>query len=129
MMIFMPKHDLTPKMVSPLWIIVPPILSYMALLFPDLIDNMRIFFDSPNAEGFTQIMDSSRAATLFWSNAAAFDLFVGRWIYFDSKKLKANQLIISLILSVTIAFGPIGYLLYFLFRSTKDKRFVCKTKN
>jgi len=52
------------------------------------------------------------AASLFWAYAGAFDLFVGRWIFFDAREREIGALWVSPILFVTIFSGPLGFALY-----------------
>ncbi len=58
---------------------------------------------------------------MFWAYAGAFDLFVGRWMYLDAKKHGVAHWILAPILVVTIAFGPLGFLLYVFAKLTSKK--------
>jgi hypothetical protein len=47
----------------------------------------------------------------------AFDLFVGRWSWLDSRTRGVPALIMSPVLLLTILLGPLGLLAYLLVRS------------
>ncbi len=62
------------------------------------------------------------AASLFWAYAGAFDLFVGRWIFFDARDRAISAGYVSPILFVCILFGPLGFILYALARAATASR-------
>ncbi|MFF3225884.1 abscisic acid-deficient protein Aba4 family protein [Nocardia suismassiliense] len=57
------------------------------------------------------------AAALF-----RFDLFLGRWIYLDSRSRGIHSLVISPLLLFTILLAPLGVLAYLLIRSLRAPR-------
>jgi hypothetical protein len=60
------------------------------------------------------MMGEPWAASMFWAYAGASDLFVGRWIFFDTRERGINPWLVSPVLFVTIASGPLGFALYAL---------------
>jgi hypothetical protein len=46
----------------------------------------------------------------------AFDLFVGRWCWLDSRERAVPALLMAPILVLTIMFGPLGLLVYLAVR-------------
>jgi hypothetical protein len=46
----------------------------------------------------------------------AFDLFVGRWAYLDSRERGIPALVMAPVLLLTILLGPVGLLVYLLVR-------------
>lgn len=114
MMIFLPRSERTERIVRSSWIILPPVVCYTGLLIPNLSWEMTAFFSAPSAAGLARIMAEPWAAALFWAYAGAFDLFVGRWIFLDSRKRGIPHLLVAPILAVAILFGPVGFLLYAL---------------
>ncbi|WP_194776709.1 ABA4-like family protein [Pararhodonellum marinum] len=57
-----------------------------------------------------------------WIHYLAFDLFVGMWMASDSLKLKLSRWILLPCLIFTFMLGPVGFLLYFIIRSIKQKQ-------
>jgi hypothetical protein len=49
----------------------------------------------------------------------AWDLFVGRWIYLDSRQRGLHPLLMAPLLVLTILLSPVGLPVYFLLRLSK----------
>ena len=60
-------------------------------------------------------------ATIAWAHFLAFDLFVGRWVYLDARRLGISAWIGSPILFLVLMIGPAGFLLYVLARLVKTR--------
>ena len=112
LMILFPNYSLTKSVISSPWIIVPPSICYIALLIPNLSKEVLLSFKNASPQKLAKIMARPWAASLFWTYAGAFDLFIGRWIYLDAQTLEINHFLIAPILLVSIFFGPVGFLLY-----------------
>jgi hypothetical protein len=61
-------------------------------------------------------------ATLAWAHFLAFDLFVGRWIYLDSRERGSSAGLVAPALLLTLMLGPIGFLLYLALRAAFGAR-------
>ena len=121
LMILMPKSELTSRVVRSPWIILPPTLCYLAFLIPNLPAALASF-ESPSPQSLAEMMAQPWAASLFWAYAGAFDLFVGRWIFFDAHDRAISAVYVSPILFVCIFFGPLGFILYTLARTATASR-------
>ncbi|HUN22026.1 MAG TPA: ABA4-like family protein [Anaerolineales bacterium] len=67
--------------------------------------------------GISRLMADPFGFTVGWAHYLAFDLFVGRWIFWHAREAserKLPQWLISLTLALTFMAGPAGLLLYFL---------------
>jgi ABA4-like protein len=62
--------------------------------------------------------------TLVWAQVIAWDLFVGRWMYLDSRERDIHPLVMAPILVLTIMLSPIAVPLYLILR-----RFVGRAKD
>lgn len=112
-MIIFPKSDFTEKLVSSPWIIVPPVICYLYFLLPNIFRALSEFNQiSPGS--MAKMMSEPWAAGMYWAYAGAFDLFIGRWIYFDAREKGFSYLLISPVLFISIFFGPVGFALYAL---------------
>lgn len=58
-------------------------------------------------------------ATIGWVHFLAFDLFVGRWAYFDSRERELSAWWVSPVLVLILMAGPLGLLLYLALRALK----------
>ncbi len=110
-MIFFPRASVTERMVRSPWIILPPVACYLAFWLPNL-GALIAGFGEPSPESVAELMSQPWAASLFWTYAGAFDLFVGRWMFFDARKRGINPWWVSPSLFVAIFFGPVGFTLY-----------------
>jgi apolipoprotein N-acyltransferase len=59
---------------------------------------------------------------LGWVHYLVFDLFIGSWISRDAQKNAFSHLAIVPVLILTLFAGPIGLLLYLLFRAIRLKK-------
>ncbi|MVU75981.1 DUF4281 domain-containing protein [Nocardia sp. ET3-3] len=114
-MILAPRHRWTPRLVSVPWIAVPPLLIYLAIMLP----HFPQFFAAmarPDLTTLRDILGGDWGAAAIWAHLIGFDLFIGRWIYLDSRRRAVPALLVSPILFVTILLSPIGLLSYLLVR-------------
>ena len=72
--------------------------------------------DFMTLEGVSKLLSSRYGALTGWLHFLAFDLFVGRWIYFDSLE-RGRPARFSLFL--TLMAGPLGLLFYLTFARRK----------
>jgi hypothetical protein len=120
-MIVLPGWRFTERVMrSPLSIVLPSAL-YAALVLPDA---QAIFqaVSSPSLAGISQLLGSPQGATIGWVHFLAFDLFVGRWAYLDSRERSIHPLLMAPVLFMTLMLGPIGFLLYLALRAAHGLR-------
>ena len=115
-MIFFPRAAITHRLIRTPWIIVPPALCYLAFAAPHMPELLSVFAD-PSPVTLAAVMAKPWAASMFWAYAGAFDLFVGRWMYLDSRERDLHPLWVSPALFVAILFGPLGFLMYAVVRA------------
>ena len=116
LMILLPGWRWTQRIVRSLWIVVPAALSYVALLAPIVGDVLPLVLQ-PDLDSVRAALGEPHAATLAWTHFLAFDLFVGRFIYLDSRENRVNPFLVAPILFLTLMLGPTGLLLYLGLRS------------
>jgi hypothetical protein len=118
LMIFLPHWRMTRKLIgSPLVCVLPAAL-YAALVIPRFAEVWRAVAQ-PEMAGIAALLGSPFGATIGWLHFLAFDLFVGRWIYLDSRERGISAWIIAPTLFLTLMLGPCGFLLYLIARQTK----------
>lgn len=71
---------------------------------------------NPSAAGIAALLGSPAGATIAWVHFLAFDLFVGRWAYLDSRERGLSAWLASPALVFVLLAGPLGLLLYLLAR-------------
>src|SRR3954451_8344389 len=84
LMILLPHWSRTRRIVaSPL--IVVPVVAIYALLVVTNLDDVLPAVVSPTLGGVRELLDSADGAAAAWAHMIAFDLFVGRWSWLDSR--------------------------------------------
>lgn len=79
-----------------------------------------IMQDFGNIEGVLSLLAREEGALIAWIHILAFDQFVGLFIYRDNMRHVYVPLPIqSVLLFLTLMFGPVGFLGYFLIRATR----------
>ncbi|MEU2038112.1 ABA4-like family protein [Nocardia niwae] len=117
LMILAPKWRRTAALVASPFICLPPLIIYAALIVPEFGTFAAALID-PELTGLRAVLAGSSGAAAAWAHFVAFDLFLGRWVFLDSRTRGVSPLLISPLLVLTILFAPLGVLLYLLIRLT-----------
>ena len=116
LMIFLPAWRWSLRIMrSPLVSAAPAVL-YAALVLPRIGAIWPVIF-RPTLAGVTTLLSSPAAATIAWAHFLAFDLFVGSWIYLDSRERQLSPWVMAPVLFLTLMLGPVGFLCYLALRS------------
>jgi hypothetical protein len=121
LMIFAPKWGTTAKVIASPLIVVPPALIYLVLAvanFPELWTAVS----APSLGPLAEFLGTPEGTALGWAHFIAWDLFVGRWMYRQSRELGIHPLVMAPILVVTILASPIGLLLFLPVRALRERR-------
>jgi hypothetical protein len=71
---------------------------------------------SPTLESVRGLLGTADGAAAGWAHFIAFDLFVGRWAWLDSRDRGVPALVMAPVLLLTILLAPLGLGLYLLLR-------------
>ncbi|MBC8076091.1 MAG: DUF4281 domain-containing protein [Chloroflexales bacterium] len=111
LMILLPRWRVTRQiMQSPLVALLPALL-YAALVLPRA-GAIFATVSTPELASIAALLGSPEGATIAWAHFLAFDLFVGRWAYLDSRERNVSALLMAPVLFLILMLGPIGFLLY-----------------
>lgn len=116
LMIFAPKWRWTQKIISSPWIAAPPALIFAALTLPTLPDLLPKLLQ-PNLGIIMGMFSTPQSMTAVWMYFLAFDLFIGRWIYLETRQRNRNLAWSGILLLFTLLVGPLGYLVYLIDRT------------
>lgn len=95
----------SPLMVVPsLAVYVIAVLPVLAVLAPEMVN--------PTLDGVRELLSTSEVTTAVWAHLIAFDLFIGRWIYLDSRERGLHPLVMAPILVLAILLAPFGLAIY-----------------
>ena len=128
MMWFMPKHDITHKIMSnPLYCIVPLTIPYVILVIPNLIDIFVLLGSQmPTPEIVTEMFSNETTIILAWLHMLALDTLGGRWIWkrMVAKDLPIWQSMPPLLLCMMVA--PLGILIRIMLTRDADEEAVAE---
>ena len=121
LMILAPGWSVTRRIIGSPLIVVPPVLIYAALVFPQFA-TVFAAVASPELTGVAALLGTPVGAAAGWAHFIAFDLFVGRFIYLDSRERGIHALVVAPVLVLTILLGPLGLLAHLLLRAVLSRR-------
>jgi hypothetical protein len=111
LMILLPRWRWTQRLMRSPLAAAPPALLYVALVLPQLAALFPAVA-SPRLAEIAALLGSPSGATIAWLHFLAFDLFVGRWAYLDSRERGLSAWLMAPVLFLILMFGPLGFLLY-----------------
>lgn len=116
LMILLPHWGWTKRILASLWVIVPAALLYALLVIPAL-GSLLPSLASPQLATIGALLGTPAGATIAWAHFLAFDLFVGRWAYLDSRERHLTAWLVSPALFLILMVGPLGLLVYLSLRA------------
>tara|TARA_B100002019_G_scaffold35745_1_gene29929 strand:- start:486 stop:956 length:471 start_codon:yes stop_codon:yes gene_type:complete len=118
MLVFFPNLSVTNFLVNS--VIVPLLLStaYAYLAYKIFLDgNILSGFNLYNGiEDLYAVFSDELFLLIFWIHFLTLSLFVGAWISRDSQRYNISKPITIISLVITYFSGPVGLLIYWLFR-------------
>ena len=121
LMILAPGWSVTRKVIASPLVTVPPMLVYAALVLPQF-GPFLASVGSPDLPGVMALLGSPVGAAAGWAHFIAFDLFIGRWMYLDSRERGMHPLAMAPVLVLTILLAPLGLLSYLVLRTVLPDR-------
>ena len=115
LIIVLPKWRWTHRMMRSMHVVVPALAAYSLLVIPRIVQILPAVV-KPELDQISQLLGSPEGATIGWIHFLAFDLFVGRWVYLDSRERDFNPVLMAPILFFVLMLGPFGLLLYLILR-------------
>jgi len=120
LMIFAPKWGVTERVIASPLIVVPPALVYVVLAAANF-SALWAAVSAPALGPLAEFLGTPEGTALGWAHFIAWDLFVGRWMYRQSRELGIHPLVMAPILVVTILASPIGFLLFLPVRAVRTR--------
>ena len=115
LMILLPKWSWTARIVASPLIVLPIVVIYVALVIP-AFGEVWPAVTNPTLGGVRELLGTADGAAAGWAHMIAFDLFVGRWAYLDSRERDVSPFLMAPILLLTILLGPVGLAAYLAVR-------------
>lgn len=120
LMILLPAWSWTARIVRSPLIVLPPLSIYLVLLLRPpgtLFGDLWAAVSRPTLAGVHDVVGTLDGTALIWAHLIAFDLFIGRWMYFDSRERGIHPFVMAPVLVLTILLSPLGLLVYIGIRS------------
>ncbi len=111
LMIFAPAWRWTERIIGSPLIMLPTLIVYMVLAVP-LLPELWTAVSTPSLDGFQAFVSDGGAAAAVWAQIIAWDLFIGRWLYFEGRRLGIHPLVMGPLLVFTILLSPFAVLLF-----------------
>jgi hypothetical protein len=121
LMIFAPTWRWTTRIIGSPLIVLPVLAVYVAAVAPILPEFAREMLN-PDLAGVRDLLASADGTATVWAHLIAFDLFIGRWMYLDSRERGIHPLIMAPILMLTILLSPFGLTTYLAVRVPATRR-------
>jgi hypothetical protein len=123
LMILAPRWGWTGRIIQSLWPVIVLAALYVVSLVSTAfvgqgVDMSRLTLD---VHGIAYLLGSPIGAATAWLHLIAFDLFVGRWVYLDSRPRNLPTWMVSIALFFVFLTGPFGLLLYLTLRYFQTK--------
>lgn len=115
LMILLPGWRWTQRIMRTLWPIAALAVIYTLLLLAQ-VGNAADTLLNPTLDGIAALLGTPAGAAAGWVHFLAFDLFVGRWAYLDSRARGISAWLVAPTLFFILMAGPLGLLLYLALR-------------
>ncbi|MGB3440603.1 MAG: ABA4-like family protein [Actinophytocola sp.] len=120
LMIFAPAWGWTRRIISSPWSATPPLVFWFIFALPNLGDLLPAVL-KPTLAGWQDLVAEPAALTAVWAQVIAWDLFVGRWMYLDSRERGIHPLVMGPLLVLAILFSPVAVPIYLVLRGVLGK--------
>jgi hypothetical protein len=121
LMILAPGWRWTARIAGSPLIVLPVLAVYFAAVLP-ILPEFAGEMVNPDLAGVRALLDSDAGTATVWAHLIAFDLFIGRWMYLDSRERGVHPLIMAPILVLTIPLSPFGLTIYLLTRTVARRQ-------
>lgn len=120
LMIITPTWSVARRIVSSPLIVLPALVVWAFAIAP-VFGTFAAEMLSPDLAGVKALLADDRVVAAVWAQVIAWDLFIGRWMYLDSRARRFHPLLMAPILVLTILLSPIGAPLYLALRPLRPQ--------
>lgn len=117
LMIFLPKWKWTNWLIGNK--LVPILLAIVYAIFIILAISSGSEMDFGSLDSVMTLFQDEQAVLAGWIHYLVFDLLVGMWILKQNEAIGMHQILMGICLLGCFMFGPIGFLLFTLFKTLK----------
>ena len=121
LMVFAPRWAVTEKVIASPAIVLPGIAIWVVLAVP-IFPELWTAVTSPSLEVLRDLVADDRAIALLWAQIIAWDLFLGRWVYLESRRLDMHPLLMGPLLVALILLSPLVLPVFLALRARARQR-------
>lgn len=124
LMILLPRHAYTRRLTSGwevfavMGVLYTFLLAGSVLLAPSVMGEAPVVIDL-SLEGLAALLGTPWGTLIAWTHLLVGDLFMGVWIYQESRRMDAPLIPAGLFLFFTLMSGPFGLLMFLVWRGTR----------
>ena len=118
-LIFFPQSNICKYFVTSIFPIFILSGAYVFILYKAYLNsysfdnNFNLYLGINN---ISELFSDKIFLLMFWIHFISINLFTGGWIVRDSQKFTINKILVMIPLIITYLIGPIGLIIYWLFR-------------
>lgn len=120
LMIFLSKWKVTRFLID--FKVIPLALAFIYAIYIFQAIQIGGMMDFGSLKSVMALFTEENAVLAGWVHYLAFDLLIGMWMLDQNKELKINKLIMAPCLFLTFMLGPIGFLLFMIIKTVKQKQ-------
>ena len=120
LMIFLSKWKITRFLID--FKVIPLALAFIYAIYIFQAIQIDGMMDFGSLKSVMALFTEENAVLAGWVHYLAFDLLIGMWMLDQNKELRINQLIMAPCLFLTFMLGPIGFLLFMIIKTIKQKQ-------
>ena len=120
LMIFLTKWKVTRFLID--FKVIPLALAFIYAIYIFQAIQIGGMMDFGSLKSVMALFTEENAVLAGWVHYLAFDLLIGMWMLDQNKELRINQLIMAPCLFLTFMLGPIGFLLFMIIKTIKQKQ-------
>ena len=120
LLIFLSKWKVTRFLID--FKVIPLALAFIYAIYIFQAIQIGGMMDFGSLKSVMVLFTEENAVLAGWIHYLAFDLLIGMWMLDQNKELRINQLIMAPCLFLTFMLGPIGFLLFMLIKTVKQKQ-------
>ena len=120
LMLFFSKWKVTQFLID--FKVIPLTLAFMYAIYIFKAIQIGGMMDFGSLTSVMTLFTEENAVLAGWVHYLAFDLLVGMWMLDQNKELRINQLLMAPCLFLTFMLGPVGFLLFMIIKTIKQKQ-------
>jgi len=111
LMVVAPRWSVTEKVVASPWIATPPLAVYLLVVLPHF-GQLWEAVSRPDLGVLQAFLGTGYGSAAIWAHLIAFDLFIGRWMYWQARERGIHPVVMAPVLVLTVLLSPIGLLVF-----------------